>query len=107
MIPVGVATGLITPPPGRAMAGFVARTLPATGANDPLTVRALAVGDTALVTADVIGLDAALCRRVQGALAHPDGVLIAATHTHGGPATMPVRLAVEPDTDTLAHIEAT
>ena len=60
---VGVAVVDITPPPGLLQAGFAARTEPAIGTHDPLTARAVVVGDTAIVVADVIGfqfhLDAA------------------------------------------------
>ena len=42
MLKAGIAVVDITPPPGLAMAGFGARTEPALGAHDALTVRALA-----------------------------------------------------------------
>jgi len=58
MIQVGAATIDITPPDGQAMAGYAARTGVAVGAHDALTVRALVVDDTAVVTIDVIGIDA-------------------------------------------------
>ncbi len=82
----------VTPPPGLAMAGFGARTQPAAGAHDAIEVRAIVVDDTALVTADVLGLDEAMSRRVRARCRLPDGnVVLAATHTHGGPACMPGR----------------
>jgi hypothetical protein len=83
----GAAIVDITPPPGLLMAGFGARTAPATGAHDPLTVRALAVDDTAIVVADIIGIDQELSRRVREACVLPaDRVVITALHNHGGPA---------------------
>ena len=98
MIRAGVATMDITPPAGLAMAGFGARLAGATGAHDALTVRALVVGDTALVTADVIGVDAALSARVRAACClKAENVVIAALHTHGGPVSMPGRLSAPAD----------
>ncbi len=82
----GAAVADITPPAGLAMSGFVARTTPATGAHDPLTARALAVGDTVLVVVDVVALSAATCARIRARLPLPDeAIVIAALHTHGGP----------------------
>ena len=51
----GAAVVDITPPAGLMMSGYAARTQPATGSHDALTARAIAVGDTAIVVADVIG----------------------------------------------------
>jgi hypothetical protein len=84
---VGPAIVDITPPAGLQMAGFGARTEPAKGAHDALTVRAIAVNDTALVVADIIGIDQELSRRVRDACVLPAGrVVITALHNHGGPA---------------------
>lgn len=106
MIDVGVAIVDITPPDGLAMAGFAARTDTATGAHDPLTVRALVVGNTALVTVDVIGIDASLSRRVRQRCEIPDeAVTILATHTHGGPVSMPGRLWASSDAAYLMQLE--
>lgn len=106
MIDVGVAVVDITPPPGLAMSGFGARNEPATGAHDPLTVRALVVGDTAIAIADVIGVDSALSKRVRLAcVLNADAVTITATHTHGGPSSMPMRLTVAPDDAFLQRLE--
>lgn len=74
------------------MSGFAARTGPAVGAHDPLTVRALAVDDTVLITVDVCGLHEDFCAGVHAELAECASVVVAATHTHGGPVTMPGRL---------------
>jgi hypothetical protein len=106
MIEVGVSKIEITPPPGLAMAGFAARNAPATGTHDPLTVRALVVGNTALVTADVIGIEAAMSRRARrrSCLAD-DAITIAATHTHGAPNSMQGRLWSAADPDFLAALE--
>ncbi|MGR3660638.1 MAG: neutral/alkaline non-lysosomal ceramidase N-terminal domain-containing protein [Paracoccaceae bacterium] len=106
MIDVGVSVVEITPPSGLAMSGFAVRNEPATGAHDPLTIRALVVGDTAIAIADVIGIDAALSKRVRQCCKLDAGaVTITATHTHGGPPSMPARLAATPDAAFLQKLE--
>jgi hypothetical protein len=87
---VGVATLDCTPPAGLAMSGFAARTEGAAGAHDAITVRALAVDETVLVTVDACGLHEDFCARVRAKV--PGTVVLTATHTHGGPATVPGRL---------------
>jgi hypothetical protein len=89
----GVAVRDVTPPPGAAMAGFAARTARATGVHDPLLVHALVVEDTALVTVDVVGLHEDDCAEIRSRCELPaDRVVVHATHTHGGPASMHGRL---------------
>ena len=106
MIAVGVAVVDITPPPGLALSGFGARSEPATGAHDPLTARALVVGDTALLIADVIGLDADMSARIRARSVLPAGhIVVAALHTHGGPVSMPGRLGAGADARYLARLE--
>jgi neutral ceramidase len=94
---VGTSVRDCTPPAGLAMSGFAARTGPAVGTHDPLTVRALAVDDTVLITVDACGLHEDFCARVRAELPAPV-VVVAATHTHGGPVTMPGRLGGPADT---------
>ena len=61
-----------------------------TGDHDALTVRALVVDETAVVTVDVIGIDANLSARARARAYLPDqAITITATHTHGGPVSMP------------------
>jgi neutral ceramidase len=105
-IVAGAAVVDITPPAGLMMAGYAARTLPATGAHDPLTARAIAVGNTAIVVCDVIGLDEASCARVRprSGLAD-DHVVVVATHTHGGPVSMPGRVGLVCDAQWLSRLE--
>jgi hypothetical protein len=106
MIEVGAAIVDITPPVGLAMAGFAARTSAATGTHDKLTARALVIDNTALVTVDVIGIDAALSQRVRSRCSLPaDAVTILATHTHGGPISMPGRLSVKADPVYMDRLE--
>jgi len=107
MIRAGAALVDITPPAGLPLSGFAARTEPAIGAHDPLTVRAVAVDDTALVVADVIGLHGDMCARIRRACSLPDdNVVIAALHNHGGPVSMAGRLSLESDPVYLARLEA-
>jgi len=106
MIEVGAAVVDVTPPAGLPMAGFAARTSPAIAAHDALTARALVVGETALVAVDVIGIDAALSRRVRSRCPLPDdAVTLLATHTHGGPVSMPGRLWAKADNAYLDQLE--
>lgn len=89
----GVAVIDISPPPGLLLSGFAARSEPATGLHDPLTVRAIVLGDTAIVVADVIGIHEDMSRRIRQRCALPAAnVIVAATHTHGAPSSMEGRL---------------
>ncbi len=89
----GVAVVDITPPPGLFLAGFAARSHSASGVHDSLTVRALVLGDTAIVVADVIGIQSETSRAVREKCCLPaEQVIITATHTHGAPNSMPGRL---------------
>ncbi len=103
MIRAGAAIVDITPTPGVPMSGFAARTLPAEGVHDGLTVRAVVIGETAIVVADVIGIDAAMSARIRKRCALPaENIVVAALHTHGGPVSMAGRLSVAAD---LAYLE--
>lgn len=105
-IRAGAAIVDATPPDGLAMAGFAARTSPALGAHDRLTVRAIAINDTAIVCADAIGLHADSSRRIRTrAKLDADRIIVAATHTHGGPVSMPDRVGAPPDFEYLAKLE--
>ena len=101
----------ITPTPemlgrGLLLAGFAARTEPATGIHDPLAARAVVVEDTAIVVVDVIGLHEETSARIRARCALPDAnVVVLATHTHGAPASVPGRLGAEPDADFLRSLE--
>lgn len=90
---VGAAVVDVFPPPGTRMAGFAARTDPSVGVHDPVSVRALAVDRTCLVTVDVCGLHETTCQEIASAVPLPAGnVAVTATHTHAGPCVMPGRL---------------
>jgi neutral ceramidase len=102
----GIAVVDITPPSGLPLAGFAARTEPAIGAHDPLTVRAVVVGDTAIVVADVIGIHEAMSARIRERCPLPSAnVIVAATHTHGAPVSMADRLSAEADPAFLRALE--
>lgn len=102
----GVAVVDLAPPAGLTMSGYAARTEPALGSHDALTVRAVVVDDTALVVADVIGIHEESSRRIRAACSLPDdNVIVAATHTHGGPASMPDRGGGHADAAFVARLE--
>ena len=102
----GAAIVDITPPPGLMLAGFAARTEPATGAHDPITVRALVIGDTAIVVADVVGMQKDISTRIRAKCSLPDAnVIVAATHSHGAPYSMPGRLGSGSDPDFMDALE--
>jgi neutral ceramidase len=90
---VGVAVEDATPTWPVAMAGFAARRGGSTGVHDAISVRAIAVDDTCVISIDVVGLDEATCADIRaGAPFEDDRVVVAATHTHSGPAVVRGRL---------------
>ncbi len=106
MMQAGIAVIDITPPAGLYMAGFGARTEPATGAHDRLTVRALAVDDTALVVVDVLGLHEATSERIRTRCCLPaDRVIVTALHNHGGPCVMGERAGGNNDPAYVRRLE--
>ncbi|WP_108459003.1 neutral/alkaline non-lysosomal ceramidase N-terminal domain-containing protein [Devosia naphthalenivorans] len=106
MIRAGAASVDITPPAGLHLAGFAARTMPATGTHDPLTARAIVVEDTAVVVLDVIGLHEDMAARIRRRSSLPDdNIIVAATHTHGAPVSMKGRLGRAADPAFLQLIE--
>ncbi len=86
---VGIASADITPPVGLPMAGFAARTLGASGTHDPLRATAIVVDNTALLSLDLLGVDAELTADICE-LCRPLGnsLTIVASHTHGGPVSL-------------------
>ncbi len=103
---VGTSQVDITPAPGVELAGFAARVQPSVGVLDPLFARGLYVsrGDRRLLWlhADLIGLERefvlAFRRQVCRRLGLSEGqVLLSATHTHSGPATVRIQEAGEYD----------
>lgn len=90
----------LTPPAGTWMTGFALRTEPATGVHDPLLARALLLEDggsrLVIISCDLLGLAPEAVAEVRQAIAEQRvapaaNVLLACTHTHSGPASMPMR----------------
>lgn len=106
MIKAGAAIVDITPTPGLPMSGFAARSLPARGAHDALTARAVVIGETAIVVVDVIGIDADMSRRIrERCTLSAENVVVAALHSHGGPPSMSGRLGMAADPAWLERLE--
>jgi neutral ceramidase len=96
---VGAATADITPPVGTPLAGNFRDDYASRGVKEPLRSRALVVrqGDraVALIAADLVTAPDALVARVRQEVQNscglaPQQVMVAATHTHSGPAVEPV-----------------
>jgi hypothetical protein len=109
----GASTVTITPPVGVDLAGFAARQGPSTSVHDDLRGYGLYLedGDERLLWlhADLIGFDPALVADVRKALAAQSGlearqVLLSATHTHSGPATVFLRHCGAMDVGYLAAL---
>lgn len=98
-VQVGFCALPLTPAVDMPMAGFAARTQPSSGVHDEIYVRAMVVSDaqpdavpTALVVADLVSLPPAQTDEIRAEIARTVGipasaVIVATTHTHGGPAT--------------------
>jgi neutral ceramidase len=91
----GTAAVVITPPIGTPMDGYSARGDVSQGVHDDLHARALVIDDGsaafALVSCDLVGVDRRLVADVRERASEPTGIpperiLVAATHTHAGPA---------------------
>jgi hypothetical protein len=103
----GAAVIDITPPAGLAMSGYAARTEPAAGTHDRLSVRALVIDDTAVVVADVIGIEGGMSARIRARCALPaERVVVAALHNHGGPVSMAGRIGDGLDPAFATRLEA-
>ncbi len=94
----GVFVVEITPPPGLDLAGFAIREQGAIGALDPLYAKALVLKDgdqrAALLTVDLLGIANTDVEYIREGVCQKTGIpagniMIAASHTHSGPATLP------------------
>ena len=92
---VGAASVEITPPVGTALAGNFRDDYASRGVHMPLKARALVVGRddaaVAIIVADLLTVPDVLVRRVRQGVERqcglrPERVMVAATHTHSGPA---------------------
>jgi len=99
----GAAALDITPPVGAAMGGYGRRVGVSTGIIDPLLVRALVLSDgkneVAIAVCDLLGVGSDLVAESRRLTEEQTGipahhVLVAATHTHAGPAAF--RRSVDP-----------
>lgn len=94
VLKAGLSAVDITPPVGVRQSGYAGRTLPSLGVHDPLWARALVLDDgssrVGLVGLDLAGVPTTLVDSVRAQAASregilPEGLLLAATHTHSGP----------------------
>lgn len=101
---VGAAKREITPKVSMTMGGYGLRTEKSTGVHDPLYVRALYISDSSqaalLVICDLVAVGDDLVAIVRTAISAElkiaaERIMIAATHTHAGPAA--VRNLLDPD----------
>jgi len=104
----------ITPPPGIGLSGFGGRAGPNVGAHDRLFAKAVHVTDgcahLALITADLVGLDAGTVAEVRQEVARRLGdqapaLMVACSHTHSGPATPCLPFIGHPDPGYLVELE--
>lgn len=104
-VQAGVAVRDITPSAPVAMGGFAARTALSSGVHDPLLVHALAIGETVLITVDVVGMHEEDCARIRRRCnTAADGVVVHATHTHGGPVSMRGRIGSHADAAWIDYV---
>jgi neutral ceramidase len=90
---IGTSKVKITPPVGSPLAGYSNRTSFSTGVADDLFARSLFLDDgkvrLAIVTCDLIGILPEFTKRVRSEAGDlgipPDGLMVAAFHTHSGP----------------------
>ena len=114
MLRAGWSSTGITPPVGVDLCGFGGRSGPSEGVHDPLRAKAACVTDGqaawALVTADLIGLDAGTVAEIRAELGERLGpgaseLMIACSHTHSGPSTPCLPFLGEPDPDYMADLK--
>ena len=110
---VGTAAVDITPPPGGELSGYVARVQPSAGILDRLKARALYLvqGKQRLLWLhlDLIGLENAFAGLVKQDLGRltglrPEAIVLSATHTHSGPATVHLNRCGEYDRTYMARL---
>lgn len=96
----GVSSVNITPPIGIDLTGFAGRPSPAVGVHDDLYAKCLALEAygvrVGIVTADLLGLDQDIVERVRegverAGLLPGSNLMINASHTHSGPATITLK----------------
>jgi len=111
MLQAGIAQVDFTPPPGLPLMGNIRDSYEATGVHDPLTAKALVLEDGNGSVAAMVSLDLCMIDRDQAAFMRHhiaqqtsiprESILIAATHTHAGPATVPLYICPTADEDSI------
>jgi len=95
---VGAARVDITPPVGVKLGGFAARYKSSEGVHDNLFARAICLGDDKtsllLIAADIVEISNEAAQKARRGLSQKlgmkeDAIVVAATHTHSGPAPNP------------------
>lgn len=113
LLRAGAARIDITPPAGIDLTGFIARQNPNTGARDPLYARALVLDDDdhqiAIISCDLLGFDRKWIVEIRDRIArqsklYAPQVMVACTHTHGGPATISLVDCGEVDANYVAWL---
>ena len=108
------ATGDITPQRGICMGGYWGRKSGAVEVHDRLAVKTLVWSQgerrVALVTLDLIGLDASRVAKIRARVERRSGIpgralMICCSHTHSGPLTLPLRGMGAVDAEYLGRIE--
>lgn len=114
MLRAGWSSTDITPPVGVDLSGFGGREGPSEGVHDRLHAKAICAADgersVAVITADIIGLDAGTVAEVRRAVATrigPDApeLMIACSHTHSGPSTPCLPSLGQPDPAYMADLK--
>lgn len=110
----GAAEVVTTPPVGTLLDGYGGRVGGAIGVHDDLHARALAIDDgatqAAIVSVDLVGIDRRLVATIRERASAATGIpaahiMVAATHTHAGPAGLRRDLD-EPLTEMMARAVA-
>lgn len=111
---VGVGQVDITPPVGIELCGYAARTQPSIGVMDPLLAKAIYIESGSerflWLVADLIAMprEEVLALRAwanEELGLTPRQVMVSATHTHSGPATVQLNAAGRKDPAYLAHVQ--
>jgi neutral ceramidase len=109
----GVAVADITPPIGTPLQGHFSLHLESRGLLAPLEIRSVVFQNESttvvIIAADLIAVPLDMTRRVRAAISQKHSIalshiLIAASHTHCGPATLP-SIGLRPQADVLSQIE--
>jgi hypothetical protein len=113
---VGTAYKDITPNPGIELSGFAIRPQPSDRVLDPLYCKVMGLKSGGVqifwIQLDLIGLEMTFVAKVRARLADkfylpPTHFIIATTHTHSGPGTVPLNYCGQYQPDYLSKLETT